>query len=273
MSLAVDTEEFTRLFSNGRGIPAHSPLPPGIFGYDAAYGNPYRRVDLERAAALLREAGYPDGIDPRTGKPLRLTFDTADTSARALLTYEFHVNSWKRLGLDVDVVATNYNQFQEKVRRGGYQIFQWGWVADYPDPENFLFLLYGPMGRTASGGPNTANFSDPRYDALFLAMKHRVNDPTRLEIIGEMLALLEHERPWIELFYPEDYVLYHGWMGNVNPPGLSIPIGKYLDIEPVRRAERRAAWNAPILWPGVVLGLVAVLVLIPGFVTLLGERR
>ena len=44
----------------------------------------------------------------------------------------------------------------------------WGWVADYPDPENFLFLLWGPMGRSASGGPNTANFANAAYDELFL---------------------------------------------------------------------------------------------------------
>jgi ABC-type transport system substrate-binding protein len=225
MSLVVDTEEFTRLFTNGRGIPAQSPIPPGIFGYEEDYVNPYRRVDLERAALLLREAGYPNGIDPKTGKPLRLTFDTGDTSARSLLTYQFHVNAWKRLGVDVEIAATNYNQFQEKVRRGSYQIFQWGWVADYPDPENFLFLLYSPMGRTRSGGPNTANFSDARYDELFLAMKTRRNDATRLEIIREMRAMLEHERPWIELFHPEDYVLYHEWLKHVKPAGMSIPTG------------------------------------------------
>jgi ABC-type transport system substrate-binding protein len=273
MSLAVDTKEFTRLFSNGRGIPAQSPIPPGIFGYDAAYRNPYRTVDLERAAALLREAGYPQGIDSETGKPLRLTFDTGDTSARALLTYQFHVNAWKQLGLDVEVEPTSYNQFQDKVRRGTYQIFQWGWVADYPDPENFLFLLHGPMGRTQSGGPNTANFSDPRYDALFVAMKARQNDPQRVAIIGEMLAILERERPWIELFHPEDYVLIHGWMRNVKPPGLSIGIAKYVDIEPTERARMRTAWNRPILWPGFALAVAAVLVAVPGIATLLRERR
>ena len=52
-----------------------------------------------------------------------------------------------------------HSYFQDKVRKGAYQVFQWGWVADYPDPENFLFLLYGPMARTRSGGPNTANFA------------------------------------------------------------------------------------------------------------------
>jgi len=273
MSLAIDAREFTRLFINGRGIPAQSPLPSGIFGYDPAYANPYRVVDLIRAAELLHEAGYPKGIDPRTGKPLRLTFDTGDTSARGLLTFQFHVQAWKRLGLDVEVAATSYNQFQDKVRTGAYQIFQWGWVADYPDPENFLFLLYGPMGRTQSGGPNTANFSDPRYDELFLAMKTRENDARRREIIAEMLELLERERPWIELFHPEDYVLSHGWLRNVKPAGLSLPTAKYWDLDAGLRAGLRVAWNRPVLWPAYVLALAAVAVVLPGIVVFVRERR
>jgi ABC-type transport system substrate-binding protein len=273
MSLAVDAKEFARLFLNGRGIPAQSPLPPGIFGYDPDYVNPYRRVDLERAAALLEQAGYPRGIDPATQKPLRLTFDTGDTTARGLLTYQFHVNAWGRLGLDVRIDATSYNQFQDKVRKGAYQLFQWGWVADYPDPENFLFLLQGAMGRTQSGGPNTANFADPHYDRLFLAMKTGSNDARRLAIIREMLAILERERPWIELFYPEDYVLFHGWLANVKPAGLSIPTAKYLDIDEAVRARQRADWNRPIMWPAYVLAIAALAVLLPGIVTFVREQR
>ncbi len=64
MSLVVDAEEFTRIFTNGRGIPAQSPLPPGIFGHDDGYRNPFRSVDEERARELLAEAGYAGGIDP-----------------------------------------------------------------------------------------------------------------------------------------------------------------------------------------------------------------
>lgn len=261
MSLAVDAPEFLRVFLNGRGIPAHSPLPPGLFGYDPEYRNPYRRVDLERARALLAEAGYANGVDPETGKPLRLTFDTGDPSVQGRLRYEFLVGAWRKLGLDVEVAATAYNQFQAKVRRGAYQIFFWGWVADYPDPENFYFLLHGPMGQTASGGPNTANFADPRFDAIFAAMKSRPNDARRAEEIAALRAIVEEERPWIELFHPEDYALLHGWLRNVKPSGLTIPVHKFYDVDPALRAERRAAWNEPVLWPAYALAMVAALAL------------
>jgi len=272
MSLVIDTDEYTRIFANGRGVPAQSPLPPGIFGYDENYRNPYRRVDLARARQLMTEAGYPCGIDAATGKPLVLTFDTYDTSAQGMLQFRFFTDAWRKLGIDVRVEATNYNQFQEKVRNGAYQVFMWGWVADYPDPENFLFLLWSEMARS-KGGPNTANFSNPRYDELYLSMKSRENGPERMAEIREMLSILETERPWIELVHREDYSLYHGWLDHVKPFGMSFSTAKYLDLDPALRAEKRRAWNRPILWPlwaGLVLGVVLI---VPGIVTFLRERQ
>lgn len=272
MSLVIDTDEYTRIFANGRGVPAQSPLPPGIFGYDEDYRNPYRQVDLERAKQLMVEAGYPGGIDAETGKPLVLTFDTYDTSAQGMLQYRFFTDAWRKLGIDVRVEATNYNQFQEKVRNGAYQVFMWGWVADYPDPENFLFLLWSEMARS-KGGPNTANFSNPRYDELYLSMKSRENGPERMAEIQEMLAILETERPWIELVHREDYSLYHGWLDHVKPFGMSFSTAKYLDLDPVLRAERRREWNRPILWPLWAALALAVVLVAPGVFTFLRERQ
>jgi ABC-type oligopeptide transport system substrate-binding subunit len=273
MSLVVDTVEYTRIFQNGRGIPAESPIPPGLFGYEEEYRNPFRRVDVARAKALLREAGYPDGVDPATGKPLHLSFDTADTSARGRLRYQFFCDAWRALGIDVEIVPTTYNQFQDKVRRGAYQLFMWGWVADYPDPENFLFLLWTESARSKGGGPNTANFSHPEYDRLFVAMRDLPDGPPRRDAIRAMRAILERERPWIELFHVESYALVQGWMRNVKPLGMSFSTLKYQDADVALRRERRAAWNRPVRWPAVVLALVAVLLLLPGVVTVMWRRR
>lgn len=273
MSLAVDVPEFLRVFLNRRGIPAQSPIPPGIFGYDPAYRNPYRTLDLERARALLAEAGFPKGVDPATGRALRLSFDTPDTSVQGRLRYRFLIDGWKRLGLDVQLSATSYNQFRDKVRRGAYQIFFWGWVADYPDPENFLFLLWTEMAQSKTAGPNTANFSDPRFDALFARLKDRDNDAERAALIREAQALLEEERPWIELFHPEDYALVHGWLGGVKPMGLPVPVWKYYAIDPHARASARAAWNRPVRWPAVALLALAVAAALPAVWAWRRERR
>jgi ABC-type oligopeptide transport system substrate-binding subunit len=183
------------------------------------------------------------------------------------------VDRWARLGLDVEVAATNYNKFRQKVEEGAYQIFMWGWIADYPDPENFLFLLWGPMAQARSGGPNTANFDDPAFNERFLAMKNLENGPRRMQIIREMRAILERERPWIELSHSENYALYHSWMRNVKPAGLSLPANKYVDIDPAMRNELRAEWNRPIRWPAYALAGIAVAIVVPGVLTFLRERQ
>lgn len=273
MNLVVDVEQYLKLFTNGRGVPAQSVLPPGLFGHDPQYRNPYRQVDVERARKLLREAGYDGGRDPETGKPLKLTFDTGNTSSEVKLRYQFFINAWRGLGLDVELAATNYNQFQAKVRRGAYQIFWWGWIADYPDPENFLFLLESSKARSVSEGPNTANFMDADYDRLFGSMKDRANDAERAAMIAEMLGILERERPWIELYHNEAYILRHGWLRNAKPLGLSYPVYKYLDIDPEARSRLRQAWNRPVTWPVYALLLVLVAAVVPGVVTFYRERQ
>jgi ABC-type transport system substrate-binding protein len=272
MSLVVDADEYTRIFQNGRGIAAQTPLPPGLDGYDETYRNPFRQVDVARARALLVEAGYPDGVDPDTGRPLRLSFDTGDASARARLRYQFFVDAWRGLGLDVEVAATTYNQWQDKARRGAYQIFMWGWVADYPDPENFFFLLSSEMAR-ADGGPNTANFRDASYDALFERMRSMDAGPARLALIRRMRGILETERPWIELFHAESFILQHGWMRNVKPLGMSFSTLKYQDVDRALRARQRIEWNRPVRWPLYGLAGLGLLLLVPAVVTFLRERQ
>lgn len=273
MSLAVDFPEYARLFQNGRGVPAQTPIPPGLFGYEEGYKNPYRTVDLARGAKLLEEAGYKGGIDPKTKRPLRITFDVADTSAEGQLRFKFLSNQWRKLGIDVVVDATTYNKFQQKVRDGAYQLFIWGWIADYPDPENFLFLLWSEMARSKNNGPNTANFASRQFDELFLKMKTMPNGDERMGIIREMRGILEHERPWIEMYHPEGYALYHGWLSNVKTPGMSLQTTKYRDIDPELRERKRSEWNKPKLAPAFALLALAIALVLPGIRTFMKERQ
>ena len=57
---------------------------------------------------------------------------------------DWMVRQFAKIDIQLEIRATDYNQFQDKVHKGTHQIFWWGWLADYPDAENFLFLLYGP---------------------------------------------------------------------------------------------------------------------------------
>jgi peptide/nickel transport system substrate-binding protein len=260
MSLAIDSEKFLRLFLNGRGVPAQSPVPPGIFGYRKDYKNPFRQPDLARARQLLAEAGYKNGIDPKTGAPLRLAFNTGRTEAEAKLQWEFLAAAWREIGLDVEVKATDWNKYQADLRQGAYQVFFLGWGADYPDPENFLFLLECKQSQSKTKGPNTANFCNEEFDKLYRSMKQLPNGEQRAAVVRRMEDILEQERPWIELFFREMYTMSHAWVVNAKPMGMSYPTYKYRDVLPALRAELQPTWNVPVRWPLYVL-LAALLAL------------
>lgn len=272
MSLAIDSSQYLELFLNGRGLPAQTLLPPGIFGYDASYVNPFRQHDIARARQLLADAGYRNGIDPATNSRLKLSFDTSATTAAANLQFEYLASAWRQIGLDIEINATTYNQFQDKVRRGAYQIFSWGWIADFPDAENFFFLLACENARSKSGGPNTANFCDPEFDRLYNEMKFLPNNEHRADLIRRMLAILERERPWIELYHLEAFVLSHAWLVNSKPMGISYPAYKYKDVKPEMRARLQAEWNAPVRWPLYLMLIAIVALTVPAVRTYYRER-
>jgi ABC-type transport system substrate-binding protein len=195
------------------------------------------------------------------------------TNTQQKLQLEYFANEWRKLGLDVELKVTTYNEFQNKIQRLAYQVYFWGWSADYPDPENFLFLSSCDYRRSTVGGPNSSNFCDPRFERLFQEMRVRENDAQRLAAIREMRTVIEEERPYIEIYYPEDYLLVQGWLHNVKQFGMSNPMVKYYDVDAAERAEKRVAWNRPIRWPAYALGSLLALGMIPAFFAFFRERQ
>jgi len=273
ISIAVDYEERISIFNNGRGIPAHGPIPPGIFGYREGEAGVNRHVydwvngraqrkPIEEARRLLAEAGYPNGRDAQTGKPLVLNFDTAAVGADSKSRLEWLAKQFKKLDIELVIRATDYNRFQDKMLKGTAQIFEWGWNADYPDPENFLFLLHGPNKKVGLNGENAANYDNPEFNRLFERMKNMDNGPARQKLIDEMVEIARRDAPWVWGFYPKAYGLYHGWFFNAKPNLMANNGLKYLRIDPALREQKRQEWNRPVLWPIwlLLLGLLAVLV-------------
>lgn len=266
VSIAVDYEEFISIFLNGRGIAANGPLPPGIFGYRSdfnpvVYAAPGRRRSIEEARKLLAEAGYPNGRNAKTGEPLVLYFDTAATGPDAKSRLDWLVKQFRKLDIQLVIRATDYNRFQDKMLNGNAQIFEWGWNADYPDPENFLFLLYGPNAKAGKNGENAANYGNPEFDRLFVQMKGMDNGPRRQEIIDRMTVLAREDAPWLFGFFPKGFSLQHAWIGNVKPNLMANNTLKYRRIDSESRQRSRVQWNHPVLWPFAagMLGLAALL--------------
>lgn len=275
ISIAVDQEELISIFRNGRGVPSHGPIPPGIFGYrdaDAKGINPQvydwvnnqpQRKNIEQAKKLLAEAGYPNGRDAKTGQPLLLHLDTTSSGADSKARLDWYINQFAKLGVQLVIRATDFNRLQDKLRRGTAQLYFLGWNADYPDPENFLFLLHGAQGRAQTQGENASNYKNAEFDRLFDRMKHMANGPERQAIIDRMIELLRHDAPWVWSYFPKDYTLHHGWVFNRKPNQIANNGLKYQRLDPALRVQRRREWNPPVVWPLVLIGVVLILSAVP----------
>lgn len=270
VSLAIDTQEFIDLLFEGNGRKPEWLIPPGITGYDPAYKNPYAQPNLPRAKKLLAEAGYPDGIDPRSGDRLTLYYDNAADTPEERQFLGLLKRQIEALGIHLESRTWRDTIWQDRVDKGQFQFVGYGWFADYPDPENFTFMLYGPNRRP---GPNHTNYANPKYDRLFEKMRVMDDSPERLEIIRQMREIAVEDCPWISYMHREQMGLDYSWLKNSKSHGVANDTTKYWRIDGASRARQQAAANHPNYWPTV--GLLAVIALgsMPAATVIRNRRR
>jgi ABC-type transport system substrate-binding protein len=274
ISIAIDWEEYSKVFPKKAGDTAQGPLPPGIFGSREGTPegvNPVTHVwkdakavrrPIADAKRLMAEAGYPQGRDAKTGKPLVLNYDFyAPATPERKPEIDWVVRQFAKIDIQLEVRATDNNQFQDKVRKGRYQVFWLGWNADYPDAENFLFLLYGPTGKTRFDGENTANYASAEYDRLYVQMKTLPDGPQKQQLIDDMVRVVREDAPWTMGFFPYASAAAQQWVHNYKPAILIRDHGRYLRLDVPQRLVSHAAWNRPVWWPlGLMLAVALALV-------------
>ena len=269
IAIAIDWEEgYGRIFKHKGGVAAHGPVPPGLFGSREGQGqfhNPVTHVwkdgravrrPIEDAQKLLAEAGYPGGRDAATGRPLVLNYDF-----QRAITPEFKSeNDWMikqfaKLGIQLEIRATDFNQYQDKTLKGKHQIFWGGWLADYPDAENFLFLLYGPLARSKSEGDNFANYENREYDKLYRQLQSLDDGPQKQAVIDKMVRILQDDSPWCFGYFPWGGMAFQQWVHNGKPSIMIRDMAQYYRLDPELRARKQAEWNRPVRWPLVLLAI------------------
>jgi ABC-type transport system substrate-binding protein len=276
ITLAIDWDEYSRIFPKKGGLTAMSPLPAGIPGSREGTpeginpvthkieGGKVVRRPIAEARQLMAEAGYANGRDAKTGRPLVINYDVYyPATPERKPEIDWMVRQFAKLDIQVEVRATDNNQFQDKVRKGKHGVFWLGWNADYPDAENFLFLLYGPNSKSVSDGENTANYQNPAYDALFAQLKTMDDGPAKQAVIDKMVKILQDDAPWSMGFYPWASTAVQGWVKNSKPAILIRDHGRYLRLDAPVRVAALQAWNKPVWWPLALLlaGLAATVVL------------
>jgi len=278
LQIAFPTEEYLNVFYKGNGIAADNPIPPGITGnlegeagmnpyvYDWVDGKP-RRKSLDYARQLLAEAGYPNGRDAKTGEPLKIFLDV-QSQAISNTSMNWISRVFEKIGVQVEFRPADFNRTREKLLTGNVQIYSSGWSADYPDPENFLFLLYGPESPLLCkcDGANNSNYASEEYDELFRKMRVLPDGPERDEVIARMVELYRRDAVWRYAYYPREIYLNNSWVHNNKRHGISNATLKYTRIDTAERERIRTFRNQPVTWPLYTAGLLLAGLVLPAVV-------
>lgn len=284
ISIAVNWEEFVAIFQKDLGVVAHGIVPPGLFGYredgpEAFNPVVFRKTEngtvvrrpIEQARELMKKAGYPGGIDETSGKPLVLNFDYQSASQGSKSLLEWFQRQFAAIGIQLEIRATDFNRFQDKLSSGGVQIFLAGWNADYPDAENFLFLFYSPQSRVAHGGSNETNYRNAEFDRRFAKLQYLEDGPEKQRLVDEMTEILQHDAPALFGFFPSDVAAYHAWVNGAKPSGMVRNSLQYFGVDAALRTEKIREWNRPVLWP-LALIAAALAALVAGARVILRRR-
>ena len=199
LNLAIDKKEIATIVLGDQVVPATGILPPGFPGFSesvSGYG-----FDPVRAKQLLLESKYGDDLD--NIPPLTIT-TPGSFGANVSLDMEVVLAMWeKNLGIRTEFQQTEFATFLKDLNKRRFQMFDIGWIADYPDPENFLDVLF-----YSDSSNNHTNYNNPVVDSLLEQARIETDGAKRFKIYNEVEQTILDDAPWIPLWYSgERYLL------------------------------------------------------------------
>jgi oligopeptide transport system substrate-binding protein len=233
--LGFDVESEIKVLLNGRGKRAVNMIPSDFKGHDEAGPGPYNRYDLAAAKEKLAVAKKVLGDRGllQKGEIPELKLDLSDGPS-AIKQAEFVRQQFQKMGLRIKPVFNDWPTLQRKVNNKQIQMYTMGWIADYPDAENFLQLYYSG---NIDKGTNNTNFRDATFDSLYLRVRVMQDSPERTALYARMTNILSEECPALLLSEPENFILYSDYGYNVKPPTIGSGYYKYRRIDVKKRAR------------------------------------
>ncbi|MEO5765077.1 MAG: ABC transporter substrate-binding protein [Casimicrobiaceae bacterium] len=194
MAMAYNTAEEIRIVRNGQAVEVEFPVPPGVNGYDPAYKSAIK-YDPAGANALLDRFNYSKGADGwrnlPDGKPFTIRYASRPDS---LGRQQDEV--WKKaldsIGVRMEVQKDKFPELLKLERQCKLMMRTASWIADYPDADNFMQLLYSKN----IGQSNNACAKIPEYDRLYEQSLRLPDSPERNKLYREMARLIEAYAPW-----------------------------------------------------------------------------
>jgi peptide/nickel transport system substrate-binding protein/oligopeptide transport system substrate-binding protein len=211
-SHAIDRDALVREVLQGRFVAGKSFLPPGTYGYDPQY-RPYP-FDPQRSRALLAKAGYPGG----KGLPVFQVWSSVK-SADVEREHEVIKQYLADVGIRVEFhYNTNWPAFKSQVYDGKLPIFRYGWVADVPEPENFLYRLFHSQSRN-----NLTRYHNKRVDLILDRARAEQGYLKRVELYREAEKLIMEDAPIIPLNYYSYERLFQPYVRSIEVSALGDP--------------------------------------------------
>ncbi len=222
LNYAIDKELIASEIMAGLVVPANGILPRDFPAYNAGLAG--YEYDPDKARQLLSESKYGDDMEQFP----RIILTTAGSFGSSVdLDMEVILEMWKQnLGIEVLVQQTEFATYLQDLNKRRFQMFQIGWIADYPDPENFLDILFH-----SESSNNHTGFSSAEADRLLEQARVEPDQAARYELYRQAEEVIMAEAPWVPLWYSgEQYVLLKPNVKNYHLSQLIIPLLRYVEL-------------------------------------------
>ncbi len=237
IGMAYDQNEAIRVLLKGRAVPAVSPVPPDIAGYDPNQKTQAQLFDPAAARALLDRFGYKDrdGDGYRElpdGKPLVLEKWSAPTSAQRQAD-ELWKKNMDAIGIRIVFRKDRLPELRKMARLGKIMMRGDGWNADYPDAENFMQNLYGPN----VGQANDSRFNLPAFNQLYVEARALPDSPERTKLFDRMTELMLAYAPWRMGYHLIEDQLLQPWVRDYKPHPIRSQTWEYVELDTALRGK------------------------------------
>ena len=232
MVMAHDREAEIAIIRKNQAIAMETPVPPGVVGYDPDLHSKSQDYNPARAKALLDMFGYVDRNgdgwrEQPDGKPLVVRYKYTAFNQENRQLAELWAKSLSDVGIRVEAQAVQFADLITDKRLGNFEMADSAWIADYPDAQNFLQLLYGPNTNQS----NESRFKLPEYDRLYEKSLKVPDGPERDRLYREMDRLVLAYAPWRLGVIRRYNHLQYPWVKGYKKHPILYTNFKYLDID------------------------------------------